>query len=483
LSYGKGVYGFLTGCKGQALRVLQKIFLAFSSFFGREYFIAKTLTALNPTPLLPMKHTRPRRRTTHKKKVINYEKYRKNKKTLLPQLKTHHKNGVVSGDCRADIRVGGFVFRYNGSLSRIQGFKACIAIFRACYGSGLYRHFDLCVDYNYHVINILNLSYMSKVFLLGANTSYDANKQAVEKNQIIQMNGYKDDRYVVYDVVSSRWGLLYKLINLRTKRFGQCDLIRPLSQKFGIGYYFDDENLQLMDAFEVAILRSEAEQNAQAEQDAKQQQHERDEQLKATGRERLANLVPADAKAVIVAELHEDDSEPMTDYFGYHTVRTVILGFSNHTKDLFSEMRKYAVNFPETAHLAGGDKKYEQREKYTGGSGYYLGEGKYGGWVVKKERCHRDSIIERFALTAGDEANICVSRVQVQAETNDIPDAVNKGDFIVADYSEKALAVFGDTRLIKDQLKALGGRFNPKLTRRDKESRLDFLKVQRTGIK
>jgi hypothetical protein len=39
LSYGKGVYGFLTGSKGQALRVLQKIFPAFSSFFGREYFL------------------------------------------------------------------------------------------------------------------------------------------------------------------------------------------------------------------------------------------------------------------------------------------------------------------------------------------------------------------------------------------------------------------------------------------------------------
>jgi hypothetical protein len=32
------------------------------------------------------------------------------------------------------------------------------------------------------------------------------------------------------------------------------------------------------------------------------------------------------------------------------------------------------------------------------------------------------------------------------------------------DYSEKALAVFGDTKPVKDQLKALGGRFNPKLT-------------------
>jgi hypothetical protein len=53
---------------------------------------------------------------------------------------------------------------------------------------------------------------MSKVFLLGANTSYDANKQTVTKNQVIRMNGYNDDSYVVYDIVSSQWGLSYELI-------------------------------------------------------------------------------------------------------------------------------------------------------------------------------------------------------------------------------------------------------------------------------
>jgi hypothetical protein len=304
---------------------------------------------------------------------------------------------------------------------------------------------------------------MSNVFLLGANTSYDANKQAVMQNQIIQMNGYENDRYVVYDITASKWGLSYRLINLRTKRFGQCDLIRPLSQKFGIGYYYDDENPQFMDAFEVAILRNEAEQNAQAEQEAKQQEQERAEQLKAIGCERLENLVPADAKAVIVAELHEDDSEPMTDYFGYSTKRTVILGFSGHTKDLFSEMRKYAANFDGTAYLAEENKKYEHREKYTGGSGYYLGESKYCGWIVKKEKYDKDreSIINAFAFIAGEEENIHV--LQIQADTCNTSDVIT-GDFIIVDYSAKALAVFGDTRPIKDLLKALGGRFNPKLT-------------------
>jgi hypothetical protein len=302
---------------------------------------------------------------------------------------------------------------------------------------------------------------MSKVFLLGANASYDTGKQTVTKNQIIQMNGYENDRFVVYDIVSSQWGVSYKLINLRTKRFGQCDLIRPLSQKFGIGYYFDDANSQFVDAFEVAILRNEAEQNAQVEQETKQQEQERAEQLKVIGRKRLENLIPADAKAVIVAELHEDDSEPMTDYFGYSTKRTVILGFSGHTKDLFSEMRKYVANFSETAHLAEVNPKYEHREKYTGGEGYYLGESKYHGWIIAKERiCDRGKFIERYALTAGDEANICV---KVQTVAKAASETVS-GNFIIVDYSEKALAVFGDTKPVKDRLMALGGRFNPKLT-------------------
>jgi hypothetical protein len=61
---------------------------------------------------------------------------------------------------------------------------------------------------------------MSKVFLLGAGTEYDTDKQTVTKNQIIQMNGYEDDRYVVYEIVSSKWGLSYELINLRKKHSG-----------------------------------------------------------------------------------------------------------------------------------------------------------------------------------------------------------------------------------------------------------------------
>lgn len=36
--------------------------------------------------------------------------------------------------------------------------------------------------------------------------------------------------------------------------------------------------------------------------------------------------------------------------------------------------------------------------------------------------------------------------------------------FELVDYSEKAIALFGDTKEIKELLKAMGGKFNPRLT-------------------
>ena len=42
-------------------------------------------------------------------------------------------------------------------------------------------------------------------------------------------------------------------------------------------------------------------------------------------------------------------------------------------------------------------------------------------------------------------------------------EAVTVEGLEIVDYSEKAIAVFGDTKAVKDQLKELGGRFNPSL--------------------
>lgn len=44
-----------------------------------------------------------------------------------------------------------------------------------------------------------------------------------------------------------------------------------------------------------------------------------------------------------------------------------------------------------------------------------------------------------------------------------VEEAVTVEGLEIVDYSDKAIAVFGDTKAVKDQLKELGGRFNPSL--------------------
>lgn len=303
---------------------------------------------------------------------------------------------------------------------------------------------------------------MSKVFLLGANKSIDRAKQVVEVNQVIQMEGYGYHRYVVYEITKNDWGITYKLIDLTTKEFHTADIIRPLSEKFGIGFYYDNENPSFMDAFEVAILLQEAQQKKKAEQEAEERERIRVEEVKTIGREHFAKIFPEDAQAVIVARLRQNESDSQTDYFAHSTQRTVILGFSTHKRDIFSEMRKHAPNFEETAYLAEYNEDYEHREKYSMGDGYYLGESKYHGWIIEKCPVYkRENTIEEFAYTAGDEDNIHIKKNGTTPPS--ASKGKNTGDYTLVEYSEKAVAVFGDTKPIKNELKAMGGRFNSRL--------------------
>lgn len=53
---------------------------------------------------------------------------------------------------------------------------------------------------------------------------------------------------------------------------------------------------------------------------------------------------------------------------------------------------------------------------------------------------------------------------QQPEQPNFKPVEVTAGEINIIDYSEKAIAVIGDTKPIKDKLKAMGGSFNPRLT-------------------
>jgi hypothetical protein len=142
---------------------------------------------------------------------------------------------------------------------------------------------------------------MAEIFLLGANKRIDTDIQVLKENQIVVLYGAygRNTQFVVHRVEYRRDRYMYHLINVETKEFRQEDLVRPLHEKFGIGMYYNAENPEFMDAFEVMMLKSEAEAKAVADHQAEQTEHERREQVKAIGRERLEKLIPADAKAAL----------------------------------------------------------------------------------------------------------------------------------------------------------------------------------------
>jgi hypothetical protein len=335
---------------------------------------------------------------------------------------------------------------------------------------------------------------MTKLYSLFGGTTTDTEVKAVEVNQIVQMEGYSCDKYVVHKITHNQFGYYYHLINLKTLDFHQSEIIKPLSQKFGIGMYYDDKNIEFMPEAEVAELYAKAKAKEDAEREAERKENECREEVRVIGREWLRNNFPADAKAIIVGRLKQDESDSQTDYFASSTARTVILGFSKHTRDIFSEMRKHASNFKETAHLAEYNEAYEHREKYSMGAGYYLGESKYSGWIIEKEPIYnRERTIEEFSYIAGCPDNIHIKANKTGKVNNpnlnepeqQLTIQIQSGNlhFEIVDYSEKAIALFGDTKAIKDLLSAMGGKFNPRLTYGDsKKAGWIFSRIKRSEL-
>lgn len=96
----------------------------------------------------------------------------------------------------------------------------------------------------------------------------------------------------------------------------------------------------------------------------------------------LADNRPQWAQSVIVAELQQDESDSQADYFASRTVKTLVLAWSKHTRDLFPEMRKAAKRAPILP-----AEWVEHREKYSMGKGFYLAEteySSYSGWHIRK---------------------------------------------------------------------------------------------------
>lgn len=295
--------------------------------------------------------------------------------------------------------------------------------------------------------------------------------EEVKPGQIIffDSNHPGRDRLAVYEIVSRD---SFKVVDLDTLELLTAQHVKPYSKKFGIGYYYNAGDTVPMEevtaAVEAAKLRAAeiAEERRKIEADLKAEKAAKIE----AGRQ-IISAIPEGATHVLVAKLREDKSDPQSDYFGYETKETIFLMFSRHGRNLFDEMRKAAALSPdpEINQYSHPDSENEHRENYTGGNGYYLGRSKYSGWIIEKDNLQTSPgsygiTLETLQIAAAEGRLIAPQEMEQAPAVNIAPVETQPGTVNIIDYSEKAIAVIGDTKPIKDLLKQLGGRFNFRLS-------------------
>lgn len=231
------------------------------------------------------------------------------------------------------------------------------------------------------------------------SVSRDDKKNNLQRGTVLRLNGYSCPEYVIVenqgiDPKYANHGARYLCVNRADFCFKteQAYLFDHISTKKDnrILLYYTDEVVSIV---EVEQLHEKAIEKQKTDQEAARVAAETAETKEAKGRELFAKYIPADAVALIVAELATDECDSMTDYFHASHSKLTILGWSKHKRDIFSEMRKHAHKIPETEHLSTKPEtekschpKDEHREKYSMGAGYYLkAAGPWSnGWRISK---------------------------------------------------------------------------------------------------
>jgi hypothetical protein len=280
--------------------------------------------------------------------------------------------------------------------------------------------------------------------------------------QLFFMSGYgkESEKLALYDIDGDRG--YYVNTSALVLGFVELNHLRPIEQRFGIGYYFNEGECITED--ETANFVIEA--NAKAQKILKAQ-NDHKQNIEALTKEGLKKLfIPVGAVSVIVAELQKDESDIQTDYFNSRTVKTVYLAFSSSNRVNFKEMRKTASLWEETKDL--DNSECEKREIYSMGAGSYLANSRYNGWHVRKIDLS-DSIKNDMALGMSQNRFLIDSlndskKVEEDVKEDENKDALTLAGLEIVDYSERSIAVFGETKKYKELLKELGGRFNFRLT-------------------
>jgi len=239
-----------------------------------------------------------------------------------------------------------------------------------------------------------------KRYTLGASGKLEPTTEEGKANlkigQILQWHGYEYDKEVIYKKEISGWddGIIYKTINIKSFSYGSHEAYGLTLKGEGVGIRVEITD-KLISPEDLLTICDKAQAIEEAK-DLKQKAHRKatDELIKK-GKEIASQKIPANCKALIVAEYNEDESDSQTDYFNHATTKLVILATSKHNRDLFSEMRKGAAVFDQTKHLGPGKNEYIQRVvfKTATQTSPFFQVGQYSPWHSEMDKPNGNQFI------------------------------------------------------------------------------------------
>jgi hypothetical protein len=274
-----------------------------------------------------------------------------------------------------------------------------------------------------------------------------AEEYKIEVGQVIftdWINGSSsENRRAIYEIEQTKWGVSYRTVSLDGSKTNHDDRIRPYSKKFGIGVYYNEGDKISLD--EISNLLIAAKENMEMEAAKEQAQ-------------KIVNEAQAKAKSEYLSQFIRADVRTTTNIIKRHILKTwpavqkVEVKTDSYSGGSSMDVRYYAPeeikelndfidNF-QYGHFNGMEDIYENRDmQEIILDGHILQDYKYV-----------------FAHFNKVEAPAVVEQPKTEEPVKDQPKEAANVQII--DYSEKAIAVVGDTYPIRESLRNLGGKFN-----------------------
>ena len=296
-------------------------------------------------------------------------------------------------------------------------------------------------------------------------------KATPEIGTIIFLDGYgktkgsAKNEHIVYKIEHTKFGIKYLTVEKTTLALQTKDFVKDYNNLFGIGSYFLPEYKFDGTQDELDNLVIDAHKKAKEDKKAEESERLLQKQLRNAKIEEGKKLItiPEWAKAVIVADHYQNDSDTMTDYFSTSIKEINYLAFSRTTRNNMNELKKACENWEKTKELLNDPETGEHKKSSSYLPNFFIGTDHWFGLKVNKTDSFFDLSNEenRNMIYIAAAENRCHFPTEKPTKENN---NLNVGDIQIIDYSEKAIAIIGNTKPIKDDLKKLGGRFNFRLS-------------------